>query len=81
MLQGLRVSSQRMQNLKPGERCPASAKPSTQISSNNWKIGAMIMAIAATMAMKVIGPRLRASTESQRVALCFEPLRLMLITG
>ena len=41
----------------------------------------MIIAIAATMAIKVIGPRLRASTESQSVALFFRPLRLMLMTG
>jgi hypothetical protein len=45
------------------------------------EIGPMIMAIAATMAMNVIGPRLKARTESQSVALFFRPLRLMLMTG
>lgn len=40
-----------------------------------------MMEIAATKAMNVIGPRLSATTESQRVALFFKPCRLMLITG
>ena len=39
----------------------------------------MIIETAATNAMKVIGPWLRASTESQSVALFFRPLRLSLI--
>ncbi|MNE67820.1 hypothetical protein D3C80_1634500 [compost metagenome] len=58
-----------------------SAKLSTQISNSSWNTGAMMMEMAATRAMKVIGPSLRATTESQRVALFFRPLRLMLITG
>ncbi|MNT19119.1 hypothetical protein D3C72_1543600 [compost metagenome] len=81
MLQGRRVSSQRMHRLKAGERWPARAKPSTQINNSSWNIGAMIIEIAATRAMKVIGPLARARTESQSVALLEKPCRLILITG
>ncbi|MNH42317.1 hypothetical protein D3C79_1039910 [compost metagenome] len=70
-----------MQNLKPGARRELRAKLRTQISNNNWKIGAMIMATAATRAINVMGPRLSANTESHRVALFFRPFRLMLMTG
>ncbi|MNC74104.1 hypothetical protein D3C75_1254000 [compost metagenome] len=70
-----------MHTLKPGERRPARANPSTQSSSNSWNIGAMMMDIAATRAIKVIGPLARARTESHSVALLEKPFRLMLITG
>ncbi|MNN81260.1 hypothetical protein D3C81_1980680 [compost metagenome] len=81
MLQGRKVSSQRMHILKPGERWPARANPNTQSSNNSWNIGAMMIEIAATKAIKVIGPVARACTESHSVALLAKPCSLMLITG
>jgi hypothetical protein len=81
MLQGLSASSQRMHNRNAGERLPARAKLKTHISSSNWNTGAMMMEMAATNAINVIGPRLSATTESHSVALLFRPCRLILITG
>ncbi|MNH13594.1 hypothetical protein D3C79_731720 [compost metagenome] len=81
MLHGRRVSSQRMHRLKPGARPPARAKPSTQINSSSWNTGAMMIEMAATRAIKVMGPVARARTESHRVALLCKPLRLMLMIG
>ena len=70
-----------MHSLKPGERREVRAKLNTQINRSSWNIGAMMMEIAATNAMKVIGPWLSATTESHSVALFFMPLRLMVMTG
>src|SRR5476651_819500 len=81
MLQGRSASSQRMHTLNAGERLPFIAKLNTQINSSNWKTGAMMMEMAATSAMNVIGPWASATTESHNVALLFRPCRLMLITG
>ena len=38
-----------MHSLNAGERLPAKAKLSTQISNSNWNTGAIMMEIAATM--------------------------------
>ncbi|MOA67515.1 hypothetical protein D3C78_1947420 [compost metagenome] len=70
-----------MHSLNAGERRAVRAKPRTQMSNSSWKAGAMMIEMAATMAMKVIGPWLNASTESHNVALFLSPCRLMLITG
>ncbi|MNR67227.1 hypothetical protein D3C85_1911190 [compost metagenome] len=70
-----------MQTENPGARWAATAKPNTQINRPTCSTGAKMIASAATSAMKVMGPLLRISTESQSVAELLSPCRLMLMTG
>ncbi|MNN80586.1 hypothetical protein D3C81_1973340 [compost metagenome] len=81
MLQGLKASSQRMQKAKPGARWPPRANDSTQISNATCRLGARMIARAATRAMKVMVPVLRIITASQSVAELLSPCMLMVITG